>query len=94
MPRMDRLSSYKTVVFHDDGKMKVIYHSTAIVTWDENSIVLNTGGWRTATTKNKMNQASNQYGIGFSVYQKNGNWFVDYKGQTIPYDNDDLILRR
>ena len=91
---MDRLSSYKTVVYAEEGKTKVIYHSTAVVTWDENSIVLNTGGYRSVTTKRKMNQASRQYDLGYSVFQKNHEWYVEYKGKTIPYDNDDLILPR
>lgn len=41
-----------------------------------------------------MNQASNQFGLGYSVYQKKGEWFVDYKGTTHKFDKDMITLDR
>ena len=40
-----------------------------------------------------MNQASLQYRLGLSVYQVNFSWYVDYKGDTIPFeDNMELTI--
>ena len=35
-----------------------------------------------------MNQASLTDGLGFSVYQVNYTWYVDYKGDTIPFEDN------
>jgi hypothetical protein len=52
------------------------YHNTDVVTFDNLKIILNTGGWFTNTTKTRMNQAANQFNLGFKVFQKNGYWYV------------------
>ena len=87
---MDKLSSYKTTYLDDEEGGIVIYHQTAIVRWQHNIadtvIRLNSNGWQTTTTKRKMNQASNQFCLGFSVYQKDFDWFVTKpSGETVPY---------
>lgn len=62
MPRMDKLSNYKTNV--------------------------------TVTTKRKMNQTANQFGLEFGVHQKNFTWFVTTPlGDTIPF-KDGMKIRR
>jgi len=87
MPRMDKLSSYKTAYTDNEKGGCVIYQQTKIVEWDNNgNVTLNSDDWMTVTTKRKMNQASNQFGLGYSVFQKDFNWFVTKPdGQTIPY---------
>ena len=42
--------------------------------------VLNSNGWRTTTTKSRMNDFCPA-----RVSQKRGEWFVEYGGKTIPY---------
>ena len=67
------------------GKMSVYLHGTKIVTskprhikpWGE-LVTLNSGGYRTPTTKRRMNEVSEEYyNAGFKVYQKNFDWYVD-----------------
>ena len=72
----------------------MVYHSTEVVLATKEKIVLNTGGWTTATTKARMNQASNQFGLGYKVYQKDLAWFVIYKGETRPFEGQELELIR
>jgi len=89
------LKSYKTTVFEDRfGFTNIIYHSTSVVAFNDNEIILDTGGWYTKTTKERMNEASRTFNLGFSVYQKNYQWFIDYQGQTIPFDNSVKTLTR
>jgi hypothetical protein len=79
----------------EDGKVTmVVYHSTPVVKFTESKIILNTGGWNTQTTKNRMNQASNQFGLGYQVRIKNGTWVVEYGDLKIPFEDDVLELRR
>lgn len=54
----------------------VRYHNTDVVRFSPRWIVLNTGGWRTATTKTRMNQTSRQFNLEFKVFQKKGEWYV------------------
>jgi hypothetical protein len=65
-----------------------------IVSFDAKRIVLNTGGWRSNTTKTRMNQTSNVFQLGYRVYQKAGEWFCAHKGQDIPFDQYVLTLER
>ena len=83
----------------EDGKKTVRYHDTDVVTWDDNVIILDTGGWKTKTTRLRMNQVSEVYNLGYRVWQKDWVWYVDYKGETLewlPKGHTDLtyILRR
>lgn len=61
--------SHTTVRTLDDGSKSVVYHSTEVVRYwpDQRKVRFCTGGWRTATTRTRMNQACNQFGIPLSV---------------------------
>jgi len=87
MPRMDRLSSYKTVWIDNEEGGLVIYQKTKIVEWDNNgNVTLNSDDWMTTTTKRKMNQASNQFCLQYGVVQRDYKWFVTIDGcDDIPY---------
>jgi hypothetical protein len=79
-------------ILRDDEGINFIYHKTAVVKrYYDGRIKLNSGGWDTRTTLTAMNQASNQEGFGFKVYQRAYEWFVDWKGQTLPF-SDNMIL--
>ena len=82
------IGNHKTSVINDNNVLMVCYHSTPVVKITDNKIILNSGGWQTATTKRRMNQASLSYGLGFAVYQVNFSWYVDYKGDTIPFEDN------
>lgn len=94
MAQTQRVSGVATSIRREGNDMCVRYHNTDVVRFDDARlhIILNTGGWRTATTKTRMNQTSNQFGLGYGVYQKKGDWFVQYRGQIIPFDKDVLTL--
>jgi len=82
------IGTHKTSVVNDNNITMVCYHSTPVVKITDTEIILNTGGWYTATTKRRMNQASLSYRLGFAVYQVNHSWYVDYKGDTIPFEDN------
>lgn len=94
MAQLQQIGSHKTTVHTDNGLTQVVYHTTPVVQFNDNEIILNTGGWFTNTTKTRMNQTSNQFDLGYRVYQKNYEWFVEYKNKTIPFENDQVVLER
>ena len=97
-----RVGTHKTQVIRDGITTQVIYHVTPVVTFDTHNIVLNTGGWHTATTKLRMNQASRQYRLGYTVYVARSKWYADYQYtwngniyiETYPFNYGKLKLAR
>jgi len=81
-----------TVSTDDDGWTNVVYHETTVVKFKNGKVILNSGGWRTATTKNRMNQVSNQFGLGFGVYQRNFQWWVTLGcGGIVPFSDGMMV---
>lgn len=92
--RTNQLGVHATNTFVENGKTKVVYHSTPIAVFDHVSIALDTGGWMSASTKMRMNQASKQFDLGFAVFQKDFKWFVQYDGATIPFKDNTVKFKR
>ncbi len=79
------LPTYRTTVSERDGITAVTFHNTAVVVFDANTITLNSDGWQTVTTKRRMNQVADHFGLQFRVWQKNFVWYVDWSGETLEY---------
>ena len=88
-----QIGSHKTVVYRDNDMTCVKYHWTDVVEFNNKKISLDSGGYRTSTTKRRMNQTSDQFNLGFYVFQKNFEWFVNYKDKTIDFE-DRMVLER
>lgn len=89
------VGSYQTKIHADtSGKTQVIFYQTPVVAFDNHSISLNTGGWWTRSTKARMNQASKEFSLGYRVYQKKGEWFVDYQNDVLPFTKEQLTMNR
>jgi hypothetical protein len=91
---MYKIGKGRTTITTRGKTTKVTYVDTVVVKFNDKTIHLNTGGWQTNTTKVRMNQVSNQYGLGYQVYQKKFIWYVDYKGETYTFKNKVLKLNR
>lgn len=77
MPRMNKLSNYATTISADaEGTKRITYRSTIIVEFNDERIILRTGGYDTVTTRRKMNQAATQFALGFQVYHEKGVTYV------------------
>jgi hypothetical protein len=68
----------------------VYLHGNLIARIGETWIELFDGGWRTATTKSRLNAILKEHGNGDCVFQKKGEWFVtfsDYRNNsvTVPF---------
>lgn len=50
------------------------YHATDVVTFTPSGLILTSGGWRTVTTKERINWALES--VGYRVSQDKGTWFI------------------
>lgn len=94
MSQTQRVTGTATKIYATAGMQHVSYHNTDVVKWDDKQIILNTGGWNTNTTKTRMNQAANQFDLGYQVYQKDFAWYVTFQGETVPFNGTSITLRR
>ena len=92
MSRHDQVGSHKTKVYTIQGKTFVNLVSTNVVSFSIHSIELDYGKFKTIMTKNRMNEASCQFDLGYKVYLKKKLWYVDYKGFTYPFVDGRVIL--
>jgi len=72
----------------------VIYHDTMVANWSNAKIELSTGGWVTPATKRRMNQASQIFGLGFLIVQRDFRFYAEYKGKTYQFHDNIVTLRR
>ena len=73
----------------NEGTINVLYHDTVILERrTDGNVILNTGGYKTTTTKKRMNQASELYDLGFSVYQRNHEWYVENANGNVQHYKD------
>jgi hypothetical protein len=64
-----------------DGTVAIKLHNTYVVKINPNgTYTLNSGGWQTVTTKDRINQYSPRY-----VFQKNYEWFVKINDKIYPF---------
>ncbi len=94
MPQTAEVKDVATSVRTDTGTTIVRYQQTDVVMFDIIGVDLNSGGRRTATTKLRMNQASNQYGLGYTVFQKDYEWFVTLPNGTTVEFHDGMTFPR
>lgn len=78
----------------ENGGVQIYYHSTCVVETYPDKIILRSGGWRSATTKLRMNQASNCWNLKFHIYQKDHVWYVTYPGQPDQVFFDGYVINR
>lgn len=94
MGQTQRITGRATRTTRENGITRVRYHDTDVVTFDDVTITLRTGGWWTVTTKARMNQTANEYALGFYVYQQNFQWFIKTKAGVIPFTSHTVTLDR
>ena len=76
MARQDTVAKHATSIRKFGENTAVRYWSTDVVTFDDDWILLDNGGWRTSTTKTRMNQASRQFNLGYRVFQQDYRWYI------------------
>ena len=97
MIKTTKIGSHKTTVIPTNHKLhngiKINYHHTTVVQFNDKVIILKNNGWFTLTTKKRMNQASIEFGLKFNVFQKNKKWYVNYNNKIIEFYEGIELLR-
>ena len=83
--RSKKIGNNTFEVIYKDGKRAIRLHTTDIITFVGGRYVLNTNGWETVTTKDRINK----YIPHGYVYQHNFIWYVrtESEGDIEYYDN-------
>ena len=92
MSQTTRISRNNTSIESDGDYNVITLHSTEIVKYNDNIIILNHGGYVTHTTVTRMMQASNQLKLGYTVHRSKGQMFVTFNGLTLPFDDNNQIV--
>ena len=98
MKSFDDLAKYNnTSAIHDGDTWMVRLHNTNIFKMVEEEsgrvITLNSGGWQTATTKKRINEAFESIGLRLVLYQDKGDWYIQLGNvaPTVPF-YDGMVL--
>ena len=76
-----------TLKIMTDTGYKIRLHNTDILECKPNCIILNSGGWKTSTTKQRLNKYIPCH-LGISVSQKDFEWYVKLAdGSSIPFED-------
>lgn len=79
------------------GEEIVILHKTIVVSKKDNKYTLNSGGWRTATTKERINNNIPWHGWNNCIRQKDNIWYIGgylfYDGIVIN-ENGEIISKK
>ena len=80
-------------ILNRDNTREVVLHRTVVVSIQPNQIVLNSGGYRTNTTKTAINRALTQLDNSNRVVQIKGKWFLtDGVNKVEFFDNISIYL--
>ena len=72
---------------------EVYLHGNHIATVTDTDLSLYSGGgWFTNTTKSRLNALCNEFATGFSVFQKNWEWFVSDFQKTVVDFTDGITV--
>ena len=71
------------VVLNPDGESVCTYHWTDVVTWEKGYVTLRTGGYDTLTTRDRMNQCADEYGLGYGVYREKGETYLVIRNKHV-----------
>ena len=80
-----------TQVVNIRGNAFVYLHGNHIATvtrtYAGDSLQIFDGGWRSNTTKSRLNALCSEFAYGCGVFQKNFEWFIHTRTGTIDFDN-------
>lgn len=95
MPQLKKIAHNNTTITQEGGYTVVTLHKTRIVRFNEKEVILNTEGWNTATTANRMNQTANEFGLGFKVRREGGNMIVEVAstGEQLSFNTSVFFAR-
>lgn len=75
-----------TYLYRGGDCVEMWLHGNTVARFDTEGVELFSCGWRTHTTKDRLNFALNMAGIPLTIYQKDYEWFIGkYTGGDLPF---------
>ena len=93
--KADWSSSNTRVEFNDSTNCSSVFlhgHQIATVDHATNAVKVSSCGWTTNTTKSRLNAILSEVKYGCSVFQKQWNWYVSFRGQTQDFIDGMILL--
>ena len=93
--RTNWAGSNTTVSYNDSTNCSSVFlhgHQIATVDHDTNAVKVSSCGWQTVTTKSRLNAILSEVKYGCSVFQKQWNWYVSFRGQTQDFMDGMILL--
>jgi len=75
-PKNMGLKSYKTQINKSGNKTEIRYQGNLIATIDNQMITIDNCGWKSKTTKERLNVILDYYNIDFSIIQRDWKWYL------------------
>jgi len=88
-------SSNTQVSFNESTNCSNVFlhgHNIATVDHATNAVKVSSCGWQTVTTKSRLNAILSEVKYGCSVFQKQWNWYVSFRGQTQDFMDGMILL--
>ena len=87
--------SNTSVEYNEDTNCSNVFlhgHNIATVDHGTNSVKLSSCGWETPTTKSRLNAILQEVKTGFSIFQKQFEWFLNGQGRTVDFFDGMILL--
>ena len=88
-------NSNTSVSYNDSTNCSSVFlhgHQIATVDHATNAVKVSSCGWQTVTTKSRLNAILSEVKYGCSVFQKQWNWYVSFRGQTQDFMDGMILL--
>lgn len=70
-------------IVYKDGRVAIRFHQTDIISEQDGLVTLNSGGYKTVTTKDRISEYLLWFGVPFYISQRNHQWYI---GAGVFYD--------
>ena len=93
--RTNWAGSNTTVTYNNSINCSSVFlhgHQIATVDHATNAVKISSCGWTTNTTKSRLNAILSEVKYGCSVFQKQWNWYVSFRGQTQDFMDGMILL--
>lgn len=82
-------SMVRTITDSETGQVDAMYylHGNRIAQTIDNQLILSNCGWKTSTTKERLNAILETLDLPYRVYQKNFEWFISGNGECYIFDD-------
>lgn len=87
-----KLNNHFTV-YHEDGYTCYKYYNTIICKVNDDECILNSGNWRTNSTKKFINRILNYHNFNVQIFQKNFNWYTKYSNRVCDFIDNIIIFK-